>query len=84
MHDARYTELNKAAAKIRSANLRDAVLLLIDGGWGNANDTVFLEKTRPISDWGSVFFDSVQCLLSYQEEPNRHVNAWFAKHGITF
>jgi hypothetical protein len=83
MHDARYIALSKEAAKIRSANLRDAVEAVIDAGWVNANDTVFTEKRRTVADWDYLFVGTITFTLSNMDA-NRHVDAWFAKHSITF
>ena len=83
IHDARYTDLSKAAAKIRSAQLRDAVEAVIDNGWVNANDTVFTEKARAVADWDYLFVSTIQFTLSNMDR-NRHVDAWFAKNSITF
>lgn len=85
LHDARYVTLSKEAAKIRSRALRLSVESVIDAGWVNANDTIFLEKVRPITDWDSLFVASMQSALSDRDrEKNRHVDAWFEKRGIKF
>lgn len=83
MHDARYIALSKEAAKIRSRAFRLAVEEVIDIGFVNANDTVFLEKTKAASDWGWLFDGTIAIELS-SREPDQRLNRWFAEQGIAF
>lgn len=82
-YDSLYVALRHRAGRIRNANLRDAVDGTLVAGLINANDTVFLERVRPVAEWERIFIDSIGTHLAYLGD-NRRVGAWFAKHGINF
>jgi hypothetical protein len=78
-----YEKLANQATKIGSYDNRRAVEYLIGEGAQNADDTVIVDKTRPVSDWEQVFVGSIELLLC-SGEYNKTVCKWFATRGITF
>ena len=64
----------------RHGSVEDRVDDLFDKARINADDTVFVEKARPIAEWDAVAMASVVDLLSFSTDAA--VNRWFAERGI--
>lgn len=55
----------------------------LDSARVNANDTIYIEKAQPETEWESLFTGSLVSSLSFST-PSPAAVEWFAKHGVTF
>jgi hypothetical protein len=79
----RYVELDFQAGKIRNDAMRVSVEHILDQAWGNAEQTIFVEKARTVAEWDDMFVGTIQTILAFGKYKARTV-AWFAKRGITY
>lgn len=77
-----FADLKAAAAKLGTQynTLGYRVDALLDSARVNADDTVYLEKAAPESDYDRIALDTVMMELSYCTD--KAVIRWFAKRGI--
>lgn len=91
-----FRPLYAAAQRIQSKTNRELVLRLIQCGIDNADDTCVLEQAQPLDQWDAMFRGSIESMLCFPDNwlcfvhgtvgqlhaTQRHVNQFFAKHGI--
>jgi hypothetical protein len=75
-----YAKLN-AQADAEGLAFDSDILYTIDAARVNADDTVYLEKAAPESDWDGIFEGSLMGLLS-DRDVNPDTLRWFAAQGI--
>lgn len=71
-----------AKMEIERGNLADRLDDVLDRARGNADDTVYLEKTVPVTEYDAIGLATVGEILSYSTD--QEVCAWFAAQGVTW
>ena len=78
---ALYADINAAQAK--DYDFGHALLLAFWSAEGNANDTVYVEFTRPEEDLPSIFWGTLSEVMTYSDSDTpAAVKAWYAERGI--
>jgi hypothetical protein len=67
---------------IIKGNLEDRVDDVLDKARVNADDTVYVDKSAPASEWDSIALGSISDVLAYHKDPE--VIKWFSDRGVTF
>jgi len=80
-----YEDLRKAAEGfIYNGNERnEAILNLMDSAQINADDTVFVDKSMPESEWATVALSTLRDLLS-DKNVKADVRQWFNNQGLVW
>lgn len=77
-----FETLCRAAQDIPPGSLADEVSYMLDAARVNADDTVYVDKSAPESDWHRIAMDSLESACAYSR--NSDAVSWFLAHGVTF
>lgn len=83
-----YEAIRKLATEFYNLDPRNEVacevINMVDCARVNADDTCFVEKSRPDTEYHQIAMDSLEMQLAYASENQTAAVAWFVSQGVKF
>jgi len=80
---ALYNHLCKQAMRLKGETTQRRVLHILDDAADNAAQTIYTEKSAPVTEWNRIFIGSIELLLSCGGENSTAVINWFKNRNIS-
>lgn len=77
------TLLAAAPKRVTRFDIADQIDEVLDSARINANDTIYIEKAAPESEWNLIFKGTIESILAFGDY-SAEVKAWFAAQGIRY